>query len=89
MLCVQVAEDNRINQKVLRMMLQANCAELAIVSDGRQAVDAYNKVLLLVLLLLLTLQQVPTTYNACRYRYFNSYRYSCHFYWLCNLRCSI
>jgi CheY-like chemotaxis protein len=42
---MQVAEDNRINQKVLRMMLQANCAELTIVSDGQQAVDAYNKVL--------------------------------------------
>jgi hypothetical protein len=41
----QVAEDNRINQKVLRMMLQANCAELTIVPDGQQAVDAYNKVL--------------------------------------------
>jgi CheY-like chemotaxis protein len=41
---LQVAEDNRINQKVLRMMLQANCAELTIVSDGQQAVDAYNKV---------------------------------------------
>jgi PleD family two-component response regulator len=53
MLCMQVAEDNRINQKVLRMMLQANCAELTIVSDGQQAVDAYNKVMSLVLLLLL------------------------------------
>jgi PleD family two-component response regulator len=42
--CVQVAEDNRINQKVLRMMLQANCAELTIVSDGQQAVEAYNEV---------------------------------------------
>jgi CheY-like chemotaxis protein len=44
MLYMQVAEDNKINQKVLRMMLQANCAELTIVSDGQQAVDAYNKV---------------------------------------------
>jgi hypothetical protein len=26
------------------MMLQANCAELTIVPDGQQAVDAYNKV---------------------------------------------
>jgi CheY-like chemotaxis protein len=41
---LQVAEDNKINQKVLRMMLQANCAELTIVSDGQQAVDTYNKV---------------------------------------------
>jgi CheY-like chemotaxis protein len=48
---MQVAEDNRINQKVLRMMLHANCAELTIVSDGRQAVDAYNKVLQLLQLL--------------------------------------
>jgi CheY-like chemotaxis protein len=45
---MQVAEDNNINQKVLRMMLQANCAELTIVSDGRQAVDAYNKVMLII-----------------------------------------
>jgi CheY-like chemotaxis protein len=44
MLCMQVAEDNRINQKVLRMMLQANCAELTVVSDGQQAVDEYHKV---------------------------------------------
>jgi CheY-like chemotaxis protein len=43
MLCMQVAEDNRINQKVLRMMLQTNCAELTVVSDGQQAVDAYHK----------------------------------------------
>jgi hypothetical protein len=27
------------------MMLQANCAELTIVSDGQRAVDAYNKVI--------------------------------------------
>jgi CheY-like chemotaxis protein len=40
----QVAEDNRINQKVLRMMLQANCAELTIVSDGEQAVEAFQTV---------------------------------------------
>jgi hypothetical protein len=26
------------------MMLQASCAELTIVSDGQQAVDAYNEV---------------------------------------------
>jgi CheY-like chemotaxis protein len=44
MLRMQVAEDNRINQKVLRMMLQANCAELTIVSDGQQAVDAFQTV---------------------------------------------
>jgi CheY-like chemotaxis protein len=43
-MCGQVAEDNRINQKVLRMMLQASCAELTVVSDGQQAVDAFNKV---------------------------------------------
>jgi CheY-like chemotaxis protein len=40
----QVAEDNKINQKVLRMMLQASCAELTIVSDGQQAVDAFSEV---------------------------------------------
>jgi CheY-like chemotaxis protein len=40
----QVAEDNRINQKVLRMMLQANCAELTILSDGQQAVEAFQTV---------------------------------------------
>jgi CheY-like chemotaxis protein len=40
----QVAEDNKINQKVLRMMLQASCAELTIVADGQQAVDAFSKV---------------------------------------------
>jgi hypothetical protein len=51
---MQVAEDNKINQKVLRMMLQANCAELSIVSDGRQAVDAYNKVILIITFLLIT-----------------------------------
>jgi CheY-like chemotaxis protein len=41
---MQVAEDNRINQKVLRMMLQDSCAELTIVSDGQQAVSAFNAV---------------------------------------------
>jgi PleD family two-component response regulator len=46
---MQVAEDNRINQKVLRMMLQANCAELTIVSDGQQAVEAFSKVLHIIL----------------------------------------
>jgi CheY-like chemotaxis protein len=44
MLRMQVAEDNRINQKVLRMMLQANCAELTMVSDGQQAVEAFQTV---------------------------------------------
>eukprot|EP00953_Heterococcus_sp_UTEX-ZZ885_P011343 6567-Heterococcus_DN1.PRE.10 len=42
-LLLTVAEDNRINQKVLRMMLQASCAELTVVSDGQQAVDAFTK----------------------------------------------
>jgi PleD family two-component response regulator len=41
---LQVAEDNRINQRVLKKMLQDNCAELTVVSDGQQAVDAFHKV---------------------------------------------
>jgi hypothetical protein len=40
----QVAEDNRINQKVLRMMLQDTCAELIVVSDGQQAVETFQTV---------------------------------------------
>jgi transcriptional regulator with PAS, ATPase and Fis domain len=41
---LQVAEDNKINQRVLKKMLQDNCSELTVVSDGQQAVDAFHKV---------------------------------------------
>jgi hypothetical protein len=44
LLLLQVAEDNTINQRVLKKMLQDNCAELTVVSDGQQAVDAFLKV---------------------------------------------
>jgi hypothetical protein len=67
---MQVAEDNRINQKVLRMMLQANCAELTIVPDGQQAVDAYNKVIIIaaaaVIAAMLLLLPVCLAKKRCR-----------------------
>ncbi|KAG5192573.1 hypothetical protein JKP88DRAFT_351869 [Tribonema minus] len=39
---VLVAEDNRINCKVLRRMLEGECADLKMVNDGAAAVDQFE-----------------------------------------------